>query len=120
MAVYLNDFAVCLRLGERGRCQFQQCGRQFLQRRLFIRIDVAARVLGKAINKYPAAASVGRNQRAVASPFSFPRSRNPLFQQVPAGMAIYKTRWFARWARKEGLSDKALWGAVGRDGPRAL
>ena len=27
-------------------------------------------------------------------------------------MAIYKTRWFARWARKEGLSDKALWGAV--------
>jgi hypothetical protein len=28
-------------------------------------------------------------------------------------MAIYKTRWFARWARKEGLSDKALWGAVG-------
>jgi hypothetical protein len=23
-------------------------------------------------------------------------------------MAIYKTRWFARWARKEGLSDKAL------------
>ena len=27
-------------------------------------------------------------------------------------MAIYKTRWFARWARKEGLSDKALRGAV--------
>jgi hypothetical protein len=23
-------------------------------------------------------------------------------------MVIYKTRWFARWARKEGLSDKAL------------
>jgi hypothetical protein len=23
-------------------------------------------------------------------------------------MAIYKTGWFARWARKEGLSDKAL------------
>ena len=27
-------------------------------------------------------------------------------------MAIYKTRWFARWARKERLSDKALRGAV--------
>ena len=27
-------------------------------------------------------------------------------------MANYKTRWFARWARKEGLSDKALHGAV--------
>jgi hypothetical protein len=27
-------------------------------------------------------------------------------------MAIYKTRWFARWARKEGLSDKALRVAV--------
>lgn len=28
-------------------------------------------------------------------------------------MVIYKTRWFARWARKEGLSDKALCQAVG-------
>ena len=27
-------------------------------------------------------------------------------------MVIYKTRWFARWARKEGLSDKALQLAV--------
>ncbi len=27
-------------------------------------------------------------------------------------MAVYKTRWFARWARKEGLSDKALRAAV--------
>jgi len=27
-------------------------------------------------------------------------------------MAIYKTRWFARWARKEGLSDRDLRGAV--------
>ena len=27
-------------------------------------------------------------------------------------MAVCKTRWFARWARKEGLSDKALRGAV--------
>jgi hypothetical protein len=27
-------------------------------------------------------------------------------------MAVYKTRWFARWARKEGLSDTALRGAV--------
>ncbi len=27
-------------------------------------------------------------------------------------MGIYKTRWFARWARKEGLSDKSLQGAV--------
>lgn len=27
-------------------------------------------------------------------------------------MTIYKTRWFARWARKEGLSDKALCQAV--------
>ena len=27
-------------------------------------------------------------------------------------MGIYKTRWFARWARKEGLSDKSLRGAV--------
>jgi hypothetical protein len=27
-------------------------------------------------------------------------------------MAIYKTRWFARWARREGLSDKDLRGAV--------
>src|SRR3984885_9617254 len=30
MAVYLDDFASGLRLGERGRCQLQQCGRQFL------------------------------------------------------------------------------------------
>lgn len=28
-------------------------------------------------------------------------------------MAVYKTRWFARWARKEGLSDKVLCRAVG-------
>ena len=27
-------------------------------------------------------------------------------------MAIYKTRWFARWARKEGLSTPALCEAV--------
>jgi hypothetical protein len=27
-------------------------------------------------------------------------------------MTIYKTRWFARWARKGGLSDKVLWGGV--------
>jgi hypothetical protein len=27
-------------------------------------------------------------------------------------MAIYKTRWFARWARKEGLSDTALRRAI--------
>jgi hypothetical protein len=27
-------------------------------------------------------------------------------------MAIYKTRWFARWARDEGLGDKALCAAV--------
>lgn len=27
-------------------------------------------------------------------------------------MAIYKTRWFARWARKEGLSDESLCQAV--------
>ena len=27
-------------------------------------------------------------------------------------MAIYKTRWFARWARKQGLGDKALCQAV--------
>jgi hypothetical protein len=27
-------------------------------------------------------------------------------------LAIYKTRWFVRWARKEGLSDVALRGAV--------
>jgi hypothetical protein len=27
-------------------------------------------------------------------------------------MAVYKTRWFARWARKEGLNDKALCQAV--------
>jgi hypothetical protein len=27
-------------------------------------------------------------------------------------MTIYKTRWFARWARKEGLGDKSLCQAV--------
>jgi len=27
-------------------------------------------------------------------------------------MPIYKTRWFARWARKEGLGDKPLCQAV--------
>lgn len=27
-------------------------------------------------------------------------------------MNIYKTRWFSRWARKEGLEDKALLDAV--------
>jgi hypothetical protein len=27
-------------------------------------------------------------------------------------MTIYKTRWFARWARKEGLGDKLLCEAV--------
>jgi hypothetical protein len=27
-------------------------------------------------------------------------------------MPIYKTRWFARWARKEGLGDKSLCQAV--------
>ena len=27
-------------------------------------------------------------------------------------MSIYRTRWFARWARKEGLGDKALCRAV--------
>jgi hypothetical protein len=27
-------------------------------------------------------------------------------------MAIYKIRWFARWMRKEGLSNKSLRGAV--------
>jgi len=27
-------------------------------------------------------------------------------------MAIYKTRWFARWARKEGLADAALRRAI--------
>ena len=29
-----------------------------------------------------------------------------------AGMAIYKTKWFSRWARKEGLSDQVLREAV--------
>jgi hypothetical protein len=29
-----------------------------------------------------------------------------------AGMAIYKTRWFARWARKSGIADATLCEAV--------
>jgi hypothetical protein len=61
MIAYLNNFAGGLRLGERGRRQFQQCGCQLLQRRLFIRIDIAACVLGKAVYEYPAAAAVGRD-----------------------------------------------------------
>lgn len=29
-----------------------------------------------------------------------------------AGMAIYKTRWFDRWARKQGLTSAALCTAI--------
>ncbi|KWD78416.1 type II toxin-antitoxin system RelE/ParE family toxin [Burkholderia ubonensis] len=28
-------------------------------------------------------------------------------------MQVYKTKWFARWADKEGVADPALWAAVG-------
>lgn len=35
-------------------------------------------------------------------------------------MTIYKTRWFARWARKEGLSDEALCQATDDDEEAAL
>jgi hypothetical protein len=63
---------------------------QFLQRRLFIWIDVAARAFGEAIHKNPAAASIGHDQSAVAAALAMSWARDSLLQQVTAEIGFKK------------------------------